>query len=65
MNKNHFKLKENIEYIGNANPSWVEKKNPYQNVELLFVDTRYLLNRWKKNNELDIDNMIKIIEKNI
>ena len=65
MNKNHFKLKENIEYIGNANPSWVEKKYPYQNVELLFVDTRYLLNRWKKNNELDIDNMIKIIEKNI
>lgn len=61
---NTFDLHDDIEYIGVANPSWIKKQYSYENIELIFVDSRYLLNRWKKNNESDITEMMRVIEAN-
>lgn len=63
--RNLFGLNENIQYIGEANPSWVKKNYTYERVKLIFVDTYFLLNEWKNKTIKWYREMTKIIEENL
>ena len=62
---NSFGLNDDIQFLGMSESSWVSGVYPYQNVQLLFMDTTYVIKHWKHSSDQEINYLIDVIERNI
>lgn len=62
---NSFGLNDDIQFLGMSESSWVSGVYPYQNVQLLFMDTTYVIKHWKRSSDQEINYLIDVIERNI
>lgn len=65
-NKFKNKFKDNLEFVGIAKATWYDSENVNsRNVVAVLIDTKFLLSNWVKNNEDNINEIVRLIEDNV
>ena len=58
-------VEDNMAFIGEAYVAWRDQKEDYDNIYSFLIDFNFLLNSYKKNDTVCIDQLCKIIDQNI
>ncbi len=61
---NNLGLQDDLAFAGIAETSWTENRFPFERVELIFADSRFILNSWKRRKSEEISDLMEIVELN-